>query len=88
MNIKPLGHRLVLKSVKRNKISNSGIYIGDTNSEDESYGEIIAAAKDADRDLQLGQLVIYDRDKAKRVKDQEFEYIIIEDKDILAVVED
>jgi chaperonin GroES len=88
-NMRPLGDRVVIKPTPREEMTKSGIVLPDTAAEKPQEGTIVAAGpgrlnddgKREPMDVQKGHKVLY-----ARYADSD-EYLIVSQKDILAVVE-
>lgn len=95
MNIRPLGDRVVLKQVERMQKTKGGIVLPDTAKEKPMEGEIVAVGEGRLLEngtkvapiVKVGDRVIYAKYAGTEVKQDEQEYLIISEKDILAVVE-
>ncbi|AZR71992.1 co-chaperone GroES [Anoxybacter fermentans] len=95
MNIKPLGDRVVLKPIERVEKTKSGIVLPDTAKEKPMEGEVIAVGEGRLLDngtkvaptVKTGDRVIYAKYAGTEVKIDDQEYLIISEKDILAIVE-
>lgn len=90
MKIHPIGERLVLRSIKSEATTISGIIIPDGSKEKPVFAEIISISKDLDDKsfLKIGDKVIYTKFKGSVIKDNDEEYIVIDLQDILAIVEE
>ncbi|MFM1515175.1 co-chaperone GroES [Helcococcus ovis] len=90
MKIKPIGNRLVLKSLKKQEKTISGIIIPESSKETPVFAEVIEISKDLENlnDIKLGDRVLYTKYKATIVKEKEEEYIVIDKEDILAIIEE
>lgn len=95
MNMRPLGDRVVLKQVERMQKTKGGIVLPDTSKEKPMEGEIVAVGEGRVLDngtkvaltVKVGDRVIFDKYAGREVKVDDQEYLIISEKDILAVVE-
>jgi len=91
MTIKPIGDRLLVKAVKEEEITKSGIVLPDTVSkEKKAQGEVISLGngeKLLKLDLRVGQKVIYSKYAGEEVKIENDEFKILSHEDVLAVVE-
>ena len=91
--IKPLGERVVIKSLPREEISKGGIVIPDTAKEKPQEGEIIAVgpgklSDDGKRiamEVKVGDKVVYSKYAGTEFKLDEEEVVILRESDILAV---
>ena len=94
MTIKPLGDRVVLKSVEAEVTTKSGLVLPGSAQEKPQMAEIIAVGpggvvdgKEVKMYVQTGDKVIYSKYAGTEVKLDGEEYVIVKQSDILAVVE-
>jgi chaperonin GroES len=93
-NLRPLGDRVVVRPVEQEEVTSSGIVLPDTAKEKPQRGEIIAVGPgrlgdDGNRlpmDVKDGEQVLYAKYAGTEVKVGADEFLIISEKDILAVV--
>ncbi len=92
--LRPLGDRVVIRPTPREEMTKTGIFLPDTAKEKPQEGEIIAVGPgrfdDGTRepmDVQEGQKVLYAKYAGTEFKVDGEEYLIVSQKDILAVVE-
>jgi chaperonin GroES len=94
--LRPLGDRLVVQPIAREEMTKSGIVLPDTVKEKPQEGTIVAAGPgrltDAGErepmDVKEGEKVLYAKYAGTEFKVDDEEYLIVSQKDILAVVED
>ena len=95
MNLRPLGDRVVIKPVEREERTKSGIVLPDTAKEKPQEGMveaigngrfIEATGKREPLDVKVGDRVVYAKYAGSEIKLDETEYLIVSEKDILAVV--
>jgi chaperonin GroES len=94
MNLRPLGDRVVVKPVEREEKTKSGIVLPDTAKEKPQEGmvEAIGTGRILDNgtkipmELKVGDKVLYAKYAGNEFKVEEQEYLIISEKDVLAVV--
>ena len=94
MKIKPLGDRVVVKVLEQEERTKSGIVLPDTAKEKPQQGEVVAVG--SGRMLENGQTVplevkegdriIFSKYAGTEVKLDDEEYLILSERDILAVV--
>jgi chaperonin GroES len=92
--IKPLGDRVVVRALAKEEVTKSGIVLPDTAREKPQEGQVVAVgpgrvADDGKRlpmEVKEGDTVIYARYAGSEVKLDEVEYLLLSEKDILAVV--
>jgi chaperonin GroES len=95
MNLRPLGDRVVVKPVEREERTKSGIVIPDTVQEkpQEGFVEAIGTGRVLDSgttvpmELAVGDKVLYARYSGNEYKLDDVEYLIIAEKDVLAIVD-
>ena len=94
--LRPLGDRLVIKPTPREEMTKSGIVLPDTAKEKPQEGEVLAVGpgkilddgKRGAMDVTVGQKVLYAKYAGTEFKVDAEEFLIISEKDILAIVED
>jgi len=93
--LRPLGDRVVIHPTPREEMTKSGIVLPDTAKEKPQEGTIVAAGPgrlddDGDRepmDVKVGDKVLYAKYAGTEFKVDGEEFLIVSQKDILAVVE-
>jgi len=94
MNLKPLGDRVVVKPVEREERTKSGIVLPDTAKEKPQEGmvEAVGTGRILDNgtkipmELKVGDKILYAKYAGNEFKVDEIEYLIISEKDVLAIV--
>ncbi len=87
MIIKPLGERILIQEVKQEEVTKSGIVLPGTASKEKPIiGEVLAVGDDVS-EVKLGEKVIYEKYTGTEVKDGDVEYLLIDMKNVLAIVE-
>lgn len=94
MNIKPLGDRVVIKSIESQETTKSGIVLPGTAKEKPMQGEVLAVGsgelvegKKVPLELKVGDKVIYSKYAGTEVKIDDEEYLILRQSDVLAIIE-
>ena len=95
ISIKPLEDRIVIRQVEAEQTTASGLVIPDTAKEKPQEGEVIAVGPgrvddNGNRipvDVKVGDVVIYSRYGGTEVKYNGEDYLLLNARDILAVVE-
>ncbi|MGA3184357.1 MAG: co-chaperone GroES [Candidatus Dormibacteria bacterium] len=96
MKLRPLADRVVIKPVEREEVTKSGIVLPDTAKEKPQEGiiEAVGSGKYNERtgeriklDVAVGDRVMYAKYAGSEVKIDEVDYLILSEKDILAVVQ-
>ncbi len=86
MNIKPIGKRLLVKPLKMEEKTSSGIILpGSENKTIPNKGEVIALGDT--NEIKLGEKIIYKKFSGTEIIDSEEKYLILEIEDVLAVTE-
>ena len=96
MNIRPLGGRVLVKPVKEEEVTKSGIVLPDTvDKEKKMEGEVLAvgpgklldSGERAKMEVKVGDKVLFEKWGGEEVKVGKEEYKILEGEKILAIVE-
>ena len=95
MKLVPLGDRVVLKQLVAEETTKSGIVLPGTEKEKPQQAEVVAVGpggvidgKEVKMQVSVGQKVIFSKYAGTEVKlEDDDEYIIVKQNDILAVVE-
>ena len=96
LSLRPLGDRVVVKPLEREEVTKSGIVLPDTVTEKPQEGTIEAVGsgryneqtgKRVELDVKVGDRVMYAKYAGSDVKVDDTDYLILSEKDILAVVE-
>lgn len=94
MNLKPLGDRVVVENVEQKDVSAGGIFLPDTAKEKPQEGIVRAVGTGRVLDngttlamsVKAGDHVIYSKYSGSEVKVDGKEYLIVSEKDVLALV--
>ncbi len=94
MNLRPLGDRVVVKPVEREEMTKSGIVLPDTAKEKPQEGlveavgtgRILDSGQKVPMELEIGDRVLYAKYAGNEFKQDEIEYLIISEKDVLCIV--
>jgi len=95
MNIKPLGDRVVVKVIEQEERTKGGIVLPDTAKEKPQQGEVMAVGTGRTLDngqkvpleVKKGDRIIFSKYSGTEVKLEGEEYLILSERDILAIVE-
>ena len=90
MHIRPLGERILLKPLKVEERTKSGIYLPKSTENEKKEGEVVAVGTDKDgHPLQLkkGDRVMYGGYSSEEFEIGNETYLIVDFKDILAILE-
>lgn len=94
VDIKPRGDRVVVESVEQAAKSAGGVILPDTAKEKPQEGIVLAVGpgRQTDKgdiiklDLKVGDRVIYSKYSGSEIKIDGKEYLIVSEKDVLAIV--
>lgn len=94
MNLKPLGDRIVVSQLKAEETTKSGIVLTGQAKEKPQEAEVIAVGpgrvengKLMEMQIKVGDKVIYSKYAGTDVKLEGKEFVIVSEKDVLAIVE-
>ena len=95
MNIKPLGDRVVIKVLPGEETTKSGIVIPDTAKEKPQEGEVVAVGSGrvlengqrVELEVKAGDRVFYSKYAGNEIKISGQEYLILNEREILGIVE-
>lgn len=85
-SIKPLGDRVLLKVLETEEKTVSGILIPDTAKEKTQRAEVIDIGDSDEIKVKKGDMVIHDKYAGTQIKDNGKDYLIVENKDVIAVI--
>lgn len=94
VTLKPLGDRVVIEPTAKEEVTKSGIVLPDTAKEKPQEGTIVAVGSGRLNDkgerqaleVQVGNKVLYAKYAGTEFKQEGKEYLILSEKDILAIV--
>ena len=95
MSIKPLGDRVVIKDVEKEEQTASGIVLPDSAKEKPQEGQVVAVGEGKKLEngevvapqVKEGDIVVYGKFAGTEIKHNGAEYLIVSEKDILAIVD-
>ncbi|HOJ93314.1 MAG TPA: co-chaperone GroES [Dictyoglomaceae bacterium] len=95
MKLRPVGDRVVVKLIEQEEKTKSGIVLPDTAKEKPQQGEVIAVGtgrildngQKVPLEIKEGDKVIFTKYAGTEVKVEGEEYLILSERDILAVIE-
>lgn len=93
--LKPIGDRVIIKALAGEEKTASGIVLPDTAKEKPQEGEVVAVGTGRVLDngerlaleVQVGQKVIFSKYAGTEIKFEGQEYLILNERDILAIVQ-
>ena len=89
LNVKPLADRVLVEPIEAETKTASGIIIPDNAKEKPQKGKIMAVGKgtkDNPMTVKVGVLVLYGKYSGTELKLEGKDYLIMSEKDILAIV--
>jgi chaperonin GroES len=94
-SLKPLGDRVLVEPLEAEEVTKSGIYLPDTAKEKPQEGTVIAVGsgrvdeKGTRHELEVkqGNKILYGKYSGTEIKLEGKEYLIVSERDILAVFE-
>ena len=95
LNLKPLGNRLVVEPIEQEEVTAGGIVLPETAKEKPQMGVVMAVGAGSTDDkgkkvkivVKTGDKVMYKKWGGNEIKVEGKEWMIVEQKDILAIVE-
>ena len=94
INLKPLQDRVVIKPSDKEEVTKSGLVLPDTAQEKPQEGEAVAVGpgrvgddgKRVVMEIKVGDRVVYSKYAGTEFKEDEIEYLIVRESDILAKI--
>jgi len=94
LSISPLGDRIVVHPEEREEVTSSGLVLPDTAKEKPMEGKVVAVGPGRvsdsgdrqDMEVEEGQVVLFAKYAGTEVKLGDEEYLIISEKDVLAIM--
>ena len=86
MKIKPIGERVLLKQVKGEERTKSGIYLPKAEDKKEGIIEEVGTLREGVMPLQKGDKVLYGGYNSEEIEIEGEKYLIVDFKDIIAKV--
>lgn len=94
ISLKPLGGRVVVEPIEQDEVTASGIYLPETAKEKPQKGKIVAAGpgeRDDDgkripMEVKVGDIVVYQKYSGTEFKLDDKKFLILSEKDIIALV--
>lgn len=92
ITFKPLQDRVVIKPSEREEVTKSGLVLPDTAKEKPQEGEVVAVGlgrvgddgKRIAMEVKKGDKVVYSKYAGTEFKEEDIEYLIVRESDILA----
>ena len=95
VSLKPLGERVLVKSLPQEEMTKGGVIIPDTAKEKPQQGEVIAVGKGKmlengqmiPMEVKAGDKILYGKYSGTEVKMEGEEFLIIKESDILGIIQ-
>ncbi len=88
IKIEPLGYRILVRPVELANKTASGLLLPDTAQEKPQTGEVVAIGDEEDIKLKVGDTVLFAKYSGTEFKYDGVEYILFEETDVLARIND
>ena len=89
MNIRPIGERVLIKPIKKEEKTKSGILLSSksSNTDTQNQAEVIALGKGEKLEgIKVGDKVVFNKFSGNEIEDEDIKYLIVNAEDILAVI--
>lgn len=89
MNIRPIGERVLIKPIKKEEKTKSGILLSSKTApnENSNQAEVIALGKGEKLEsIKVGDKVIFNKFSGNEIEDGEEKYLVVNAEDILAII--
>ena len=86
MNVKPLGERVLVKTEKAEEKTASGLFIPQTSQEKTQFATVEAVGADV-KTIKKGDKILHDKYVGTALKIDDEDYLILELKEVLAVID-
>lgn len=87
INIKPVGERILIKPVKVEEKTASGIILSVEKNDTANYGEVVAVGKlEKFAEIKVGNKIFYDKSVGTEIKDKDEKFLILNAEDVLAII--
>lgn len=89
MNIKPIGKRILIKSVKEEEKTRGGIYIPESAKEKKKQGIVVEVGTVDEKEFPVkkGDLILYTGYSSEELEMDGEKYLILDSKDVIAKIE-
>ena len=89
MAIKPIGERVLLKQIKKEEKTKSGILLSaeSLHNDEQNQWEVVALGKGEKLvDISVGDKVVFNKNSGVEIEDNDEKFLIVNVEDILAIV--
>ena len=89
MKIKPIGKRVLIKTVKEEERTKGGIYIPESAKEKKKQGIVVEVGNVEEKEFPIkkGDVILYSGYSSEEIEFDGEKYLIIESKDVIAKIE-
>ena len=85
-SIKPLADRVLLQVLEQEEKTSSGILLPDTDKEKTQKAKVVEIGSSKDIQVKKGDIVIYDKYSGIQIKEDNKEYLIVKNEEIVAII--
>lgn len=85
-SIKPLADRVLLQVLEQEEKTSSGILLPDTAKEKTQEAKVVEIGSSKDIQVKKGDIVIYDKYSGIQIKEDNKEYLIVKNEEIVAII--
>jgi chaperonin GroES len=86
MNIQPLGKRVVISEIRSEEKTKSGIVLPESvQQEGSNMAQVLAVGSGIESELQVDDIIIFNRQTGAKLTLNNENYLIIDEKNILAI---
>lgn len=85
-SIKPLANRVLLQVLEQEEKTSSGILLPDTAKEKTQKAKVVEIGSSKDIQVKKGDIVIYDKYSGIQIKEDNKEYLIVKNEEIVAII--
>ncbi|ADK32230.1 co-chaperone GroES [Brachyspira pilosicoli] len=85
-SIKPLADRVLLQVLEQEEKTSSGILLPDTAKEKTQKAKVVEIGSSKDIQVKKGDIVIYDKYSGIQIKEDNKEYLIVKNEEIVAII--
>lgn len=85
--IQPLSDKVLIQILEQEEKTSSGILLPDTAKETTQKAKVIEIGSSEDIQVKKGDIVIYDKYSGIQIKEDNKEYLIVKNEEIVATIE-
>ncbi len=85
MKIRPLGKRVLLRTIKMDQITTGGIHLPDVAEDKPVKGEVLSVGTE-DTSIKVGETVMFGKHAGQNIELEEEKYLMINEGDVMAVL--